>query len=144
MATTMDDQAKQAFTAASDWAKQILTLSTAIVTLTATLADKFFGEVTTWEKVLLVLAWTGYLISICGGIWVLTRLAGALASETDVKRDDVVRRAQGPADVQVWPFIAATIVIAIFGFFALGNKPKKQKPANQSLPAPTLRAPARL
>jgi hypothetical protein len=141
---TMDDQAKQAFTAASDWAKQILTLSTAIVTLTATLADKFFGQVTTFEKVLLVAAWTGYIVSICGGIWVLTRLAGALASETDVRRDDVVRKAQGPADVQVWPFIGATIVIAVFGLFALGNKPKPPPTNQQGLSAPTLRAPARL
>jgi len=120
---TMDDQAKQAFTAASDWSQQIMTLSTAIVTLTVTFADKIFGDLTTAEKALLVIAWLLYVVSILGGIWVLTTLTGTLAYDRDVVAGDV-QQSQLQASVQVFPFIIATALIAVFGILSLGNAPE--------------------
>jgi hypothetical protein len=117
---TMDDQAKQAFTAASEWSKQIMTLSTGIVTLTVTFADKIFGDLTTAEKWVLVIAWLLYVVSILGGIWVLTTLTSTLAYDRDVVAGDV-QESQLQAAVQVFPFIAATLLIAVFGALSLGN-----------------------
>ena len=128
---TMDDQAKQAFTAASDWSKQILTLSTGIVTLTVTLADKIFGELTTAEKWTLVIAWVLYVASILGGIWVLTSLTSTLAYDRDVVARDV-HQSHLQASAQVFPFIAATALIAVFGILSLGNQPKAAKSGSRA------------
>jgi len=114
----MDDQAKQAFTAASDWSKQILTLSTGIVTLTVTFSDKVFGELSNGEKGLLFTSWLLYLISILGGIWVMTTLAGTLAYDAEVGAGDV-KESERQALLQVVTFIAGTAFIAIFGVFAV-------------------------
>lgn len=114
----MDDQAKQAFTAASDWSKQILTLSTGIVTVTVTFADKVFGALSNAEKGLLFTSWLLYLISILGGVWVMTTLAGTLAYDTEVAADHV-KQSERQALLQVGTFIAGTAFIALFGVFAV-------------------------
>ena len=46
----MDEQTKHAFSSATDWAKQILTLSTGIVTLTISFTDKIFGDLSAGER----------------------------------------------------------------------------------------------
>jgi hypothetical protein len=115
----MDDQAKQAFTGASDWAKQIMTLSTGIVTLTVTLSDSIFGNLSGGSRWLLFVAWALYLVSIFCGIWVLTRLNDTLCDEPSVVASDV-RKAHPQAFLQVSAFVAATGVIVIFGFITAG------------------------
>jgi len=135
---TMDDQAKQAFTAASDWSKQILTLSTGIVTLTVTFADKIFGDLTNTEKGLLYTSWLLYLISILGGIWVLTSLTSTLSFDRDLVAADV-RQSQNQARLQVIPFIAGTAFIALFGILGVRNQPTPVKSSIQQ-PAITQQA----
>lgn len=130
----MDDQAKQAFTAASDWSKQILTLSTGILTVTVTFSDKIFGDLTDSEKGFLFVAWGLYLISIGGGIWVLTRLTGTLVADRQVVARDVYQ-SEKQAALQVWTFGAATVAIAIFGLLGVRNQPS---PGKSSLQQPAL------
>jgi hypothetical protein len=115
----MDDQTKQAFTGASDWAKQIMTLSTGIVTLTVTLSDKIFGDLSAGAQWLLFIAWALYIASILGGIWVLTRLNDTLVLDRPLVAADV-QAARKQAFLQVLTFTAGTIVIAIFGFITVG------------------------
>jgi hypothetical protein len=115
----MDDQAKQAFTGASDWAKQIMTLSTGILTVTVTLSDTVFGDPSGVSRWLLLIAWALYIISIFGGIMVLTALNDTLVLDRPLRAADV-HRARKQAFLQVLSFIAGTIVIAIFGFISLG------------------------
>ncbi len=79
----MDDQAKQAFTSANDWAKQILTLSTGIVTLTVAFADKIFGDLSDGERWTLWISWGLYVGSIIGGVCLLSTLTGTLARTTN-------------------------------------------------------------
>ena len=81
---TMDDQAKQAFTAASDWSKQIMTLSTAILTLTVAFSDSVFGDLSNSGMWLLVIAWLLYVVSILGGFLVLIASNEALVDHTPV------------------------------------------------------------
>jgi hypothetical protein len=119
-AASMDDQAKQAFSAASDWSKQIMTLSTGIVTLTVTFSDKVFGNLSHTETWLLMIAWALYIISILGGIWVLTALNDKLVLDKPPVAADVLS-AHFRAGVQATTFVAATVVIAIFGFLTVSN-----------------------
>jgi heme/copper-type cytochrome/quinol oxidase subunit 2 len=120
--TLMDDQAKQAFTSASDWSKQILTLSTAIVTLTVSFADKIFGDLSRTEKWFLWIAWVLYIVAIVGGVWFLSALTGTLASAKPPSATAVYgSNTRIPAFVQLVPFVLATLAIVIFGFLSVGN-----------------------
>jgi hypothetical protein len=131
---TMDDQAKQAFTAASDWSKQILTLSTGILTLTVAFADKIFGHLSDTEKGFLFTSWLLYLISILGGIWVLTQLTSTLSFDRHVVPADV-KQSEKQASLQVWTFIAATAFIGVFGVLSVRNQPE---PAKSGLQQPAI------
>ena len=120
----LDDQTKQAFTSATDWAKQILTLSTGIVTLTVAFSDKIFGDLSDGERWTLWIAWGLYVVSIVGGVSLLSTLTGTLARAAEPKPDDVyAKNNRIAAFVQLGAFVAATIAIVVFGFMAVGNKP---------------------
>ena len=133
----MDDQTKQAFTAASDWAKQILTLSTGIVTLTVAFADKIFGDLSDGERWTLWIAWALYIVAILGGVWVLSALTGTLARDTSLEARDVYNLNTAlPAYVQLGSFVAATIAIVIFGFMTAGNERKTSGAATAAVVRP--------
>jgi hypothetical protein len=126
---TLDDQTKAAFTSASDWSKQILTLSTGIVTLTISFSDKIFGDLSDTEKWFLWIAWGLYVVSIVGGVWLLSALTGTLAKATAPTAASVYdTNTRVAAIAQVVCFVLATISIVVFGFSAVGNK-DKQEPA---------------
>jgi hypothetical protein len=119
----LDDQTKQAFTSATDWAKQILTLSTGIVTLTISFSDKIFGDLSKTERWTLSVAWGLYVISIIGGVWLLSSLTGTLAAASPPTPAAVnATNNRVPALVQLLTFLAATIAIFIFGCMAVGNE----------------------
>jgi hypothetical protein len=119
----LDDQAKQAFTAVSDWTKQILTLSTGIVTLTIAFADKIFGALSTAEKAFLYIGWVIYAIAILAGVMVLGGLAGALGKTSDLKAEDVYGwNVRLFAMIQLGGFFFGTVALIIFGFLAVANK----------------------
>jgi hypothetical protein len=100
---TMDDQTKRVFAGASDWSKQIMTLSTGILTLTVTFSDRIFGDISGAERLLLTTAWALYVVSICDGILVLTALNNTPASGEQLVPADVHRARPAPW-VQVLPF----------------------------------------
>jgi hypothetical protein len=133
---TFDDQAKQAFASASDWSKQILTLSTGIVTVTVSFSDKIFGPLSHGEKLFLYGSWVVYLVSILGGVWTLSALTGTLAGATEPSSSDVYKsNTRVPAIVQVVAFVLATISIVVFGILAAGNPAAKPAPASSALSA---------
>jgi hypothetical protein len=120
--TMFDEQAKAAFASAADWSKQILTLSTGIVTLTVAFADKIFGDLSTGEKAMLWTAWVLYLLSIVGGVWLLGALTGSLSSTTPPNASGVyASNTLPPALLQLGAFLLATIAIVAFGFSSVGN-----------------------
>jgi hypothetical protein len=115
----MDDQAKQAFAAASDWAKKILTLSTGILTVTVTLSDTIFRDPSGLSRWLLLIAWALFIVSIFGGIWVLTALNDTLVLDKPLVAADV-QSARKQAFLQVLSFMAGTVVLAVLGFVIAG------------------------
>lgn len=118
--TDLTDQTKQAFASAADWSKQLVTLSTGIVTLTVAFADKLFSNPSTAEKTLLWASWVAYLIAILAGVMVLGSLTGALAAsgvpdQTQINNGAIKLFAR----TQLATFAAGVALIVAFGFAAL-------------------------
>jgi hypothetical protein len=70
----MDEREKKAFDFAADLTKQLISLSTGIVTVTL-----LFSKDITGPKMLAVAAWATFLVSTICGLWVLMALTGTLA-----------------------------------------------------------------
>jgi hypothetical protein len=77
----MDDREKKAFDFAADLTKQLITLSTGIVTITLLLSKDFVGP-----RLLALAAWSFYLLSTVFGLWVLMALTGTLAPLKEKKK----------------------------------------------------------
>jgi hypothetical protein len=85
----MSDWKDKAFTFAQDTIKQLMTLATAVLTLTLTFHKEFLPAGSTVAKGWLVAAWIAELLSIVAGVWALLAMTGSLGDATD----------QAPADV---------------------------------------------
>jgi hypothetical protein len=72
------DRICKAFDLAQDGAKQLLTISAGIVVVTITFFNDFGSHADLAAKILMVIAWVLYLLSIIAGISVLYSLAGNL------------------------------------------------------------------
>lgn len=68
----------KAFEFAQESTKQILTLSTAILTLTISFQKDIVGSVAPADRWALKCAWVAYLVSIVCGLFTLMNLAGNL------------------------------------------------------------------
>ena len=79
----MDDRLAKAFDFSQDAAKQLITLSTAIVALTITFYKDFATGAGQLSKVLVAIGWGFFLLSIVFGVMHLFQLTGALAPKDD-------------------------------------------------------------
>jgi hypothetical protein len=75
----MDDRQAKAFDFSQDAAKQLITLSTAVVALTITFYKDFATGAGHASKVLMTIGWGLFLLSIFAGVAHLFALTGALA-----------------------------------------------------------------
>ena len=73
----------KAFDFAQESTKQILTLSTAILTLTITFQRDIVGPAAAGDRWILTVAWIAYLVSIGFGLATLLNLAGNLEKPTN-------------------------------------------------------------
>ncbi|MGA2440152.1 MAG: hypothetical protein ABSH08_04290 [Tepidisphaeraceae bacterium] len=120
----MDDRTKSAFDYASDSVKQLITLATGIVTLTITFSKDVVGTSPTLRlKLLLLVAWTIYVISICSGVAALLCLTGELEPERPANPLPSASIWRGNirfcVQTQIACFLLATILILIFGGLSL-------------------------
>jgi hypothetical protein len=76
---TINTPESKPFEVAIDVSKQLLTLSTAIITLTITFSKDILGGTSNNEKHLLAFAWLSFFISILGGIWFLYAANGSIS-----------------------------------------------------------------
>ena len=72
------DRISKAFDLAQDGAKQLLTISAGIIVVTITFFSDFGAHASLTAKILMVIAWGLYLVSIIAGVGVLYSLAGNL------------------------------------------------------------------
>jgi hypothetical protein len=126
------DYIKKAFDFVSDSTKQLITLATAILTLTVTFASSIFGTLTQAGKATAVIpkdarwwlgiAWVFYLVSIVAGLVALFAWVSALQppSGSSTNAPSVwTGSARVMSGVQQITFFLATLAIVIFGIIGL-------------------------
>jgi hypothetical protein len=136
----MEERSKKAFDFAADLTKQLITLSTGIVTITLLFSKDLAGP-----RELAVLAWVFYLLSTLFGLWALMALTGTLAPVIDgasqKEKPDrtntpgpllMGRNVRIPSKWQILTFAAATILTLLYVVLAFGHPlpPASASPAN--------------
>ena len=69
---------EKSFDFAADVSKQLITLSTAIITVTITFSKDILGGGTDTNKYWLLAAWGMFVVTIFFGVWTLMALTGSL------------------------------------------------------------------
>ncbi|MBN2828564.1 MAG: hypothetical protein JXQ26_11265 [Tissierellales bacterium] len=133
----MEENQKKAFDFAADLTKQLITLSTAIVTLTVTFSKDIIGGIDDSIRYLLLLSWVAFIISIILGILTLMALTGNLdpIPKTKAKDNEVTenkpiltitsKNVTGTSKLQVYTFLIALILTCSYGYLA-AKAPKKE------------------
>ncbi|AUB40826.1 hypothetical protein COO91_06855 [Nostoc flagelliforme CCNUN1] len=136
----MNDEEKKSFDFLSETTKQLLTLSTGIITFTVTFTKDIIGSVTVFNFLLLKIAWLSYLLSIVAGILTLLSLTATLSKAGNIKNTTTPKKysiydsnIRIFSYVQVLSFILATGLTIGFGWMSI-DKPAKPINQNQSLP----------
>jgi hypothetical protein len=111
----------KAFDFANDTTKQLLTLSTAVLTLTITfLKDVLGGSATTVQKWLLAASWGLFLVSIAAGLVTMMALTGELEPKSGSVDPSIRARTVVIASgTQVITFFVGTLLILAFGVAAV-------------------------
>ena len=76
--TKLPERRKLAFGISQDAIKQIITLSSGIIALTITFANEFIGGLEPFWRVLVIIAWVLFFVSIFLGVTALGALIGTL------------------------------------------------------------------
>lgn len=116
---------KMAFDLAGDLAKQLITLSTAVLTLSITFTKDIVKEPSKGPLHLLKLSWLVYLLSICCGIWTMMALTGTLMPRNSPATGPALTFGSNvriPAGLQILAFIVATVLIIIYGVKVLSRE----------------------
>lgn len=141
----MKENQKKAFDFAADTTKQLITISTAIITLTVTFSKDILGNSVDSPKTLLICTWAVFIVSIICGVLTLMTLTGTLQPMTKAKSDenDLADKEITEVDdcsnininnkniryfsiVQSLMFIAAIIMTGVFGYLSLNVKKSKE------------------
>jgi len=110
-----DDQAKIAHASLADLTKQLVTLSTAILTLEVTFAKAFAKEEISQARVMTI-SWICFVISVAFGIWVLMALTGTQANAENLTSQSIYNKnIRTPAKFQVLSFIIGLIFTIVVG-----------------------------
>jgi hypothetical protein len=154
----MKENEKKAFDFAADVTKQLITLSTAIITLTITFSRDLINFSTSSSKCFLLWAWILFIAAVFFGIWTLMALTGTLQpmkkdkskdEESDQKsKNDLTKQPvevietdycinrgniRLPSILQILCFIVALIFTIVFGYSSLKkDKPMSDKTSRQT------------
>lgn len=107
-----------ALTVASETSKHILTLTTAVVTITISLAKDIVADATPSELVWLQLSWLAHAISVLTGVGTLLALAGTV-SEGDDTSSIYSTNIRLPAALQMTFFALGLAFVVVFGVLAI-------------------------
>ena len=142
----MEENKKKAFDFAADLTKQLITLSTAIITITVTFSKDIIGVIDDSNKYLLLFSWIVFIISILLGLMTLMALTGNLdpmpqkrsKNEDESKHEPIEpnptltitsKNVTSTAKWQVWTFLIALVLTCWYGYKAatIQNAENKQK-----------------
>lgn len=115
----MNDQTKAAFASAAESSKQLLTLSTAILTLEVTFSKNILETPSLAAKILLGGSWVCLLASVACGVWTLLALTGSLGAQTPPTHSTINNtNIRVPAFGQVVLFVLGLLLTVFFGMTA--------------------------
>lgn len=137
----MEEQQKKAFDFAADVTKQLITLSTAIITITITFSKEMINFTDAPVKWCLLMAWVLYILTVFFGIWTLMALTGNLQpikktpTTTSDKAECTInsKNIRVPSMLQIFCFIVALGFTIAFGYksISIGDKSKNTKIVTQ-------------
>jgi len=115
----MDEQLKKAFDFAQEVAKQLITLSTAVIAITLTYSKDFADHASGNTRQLVVFSWYFFLVSILFGLWTLMALTGNLEPNGDGAKPSIrSANVTFPAILQIACFLIAMLLAILFGVFS--------------------------
>src|SRR5438552_3945033 len=115
-----EDASGKQFEVAIDVAKHLLTLSTAIITLTITFSKDVLGMATHGQKTLLSVAWLFFFVSVLGGVWLLYAANGSLSETDPAKKHSIYDLNTAiPMGVQQISFVVGLGLTGWFGAWTL-------------------------
>ena len=106
---------------ASDAVKQVITLSTGILTVTLTFARTLASGASSGWQLALRVSWGMLGAAVITGLWFMLAKAGVLFADNGVKIDDW--RLRRPWLIQLGLFVGAIVIIFLFGFTQFGDIP---------------------
>lgn len=112
----MDDSLAKAFDFAQETTKQLLTLSTAIITVTVTLIGTELKKVPSGTRTWLEVSWLFYLLCILFCVFTLMSLSGNLERPGEGNAPSIYSRGiRFCAILEVVTFLLALVFTVIFG-----------------------------
>jgi hypothetical protein len=116
----LDPRIQKAFDFAQESTKQLITLSTAVITLTITFLTDVVKEAPAGSAAWLQAAWIFYLVSIVFGVFALLALTGSLGSRKEAASPSIYsKNIVVPSMAQVVCFFTAVALTLVFGFKAV-------------------------
>lgn len=118
----MTEDTKLAVEFASDLAKQIMTLSTAVITATISFTKDIVSAASAKAVRFLRLSWVFFLLSLISGVWTLMALTGSLASKgggLSGTSELLALNVRLPASLQIVSFLLGVLFVILFGRSAL-------------------------
>lgn len=118
----IDERIKIGFDQAASTIKQILTLSTAIVTITSVAAKSVFDDVSSDALTCLGISWIFFILSIISGVMGLMSLAGNVAPENLDEESPSPSIYNRPSAIiikcQLIAFLVGIIFVVLYGYFS--------------------------
>ena len=143
------DRTKLAFDAAADSVKQVLTLSTAVLTFTVGFSSDIAKEAVDSDRLWLRIAWLCLGSSVVAGVAALLSLTGALGGGKDGSNKELniyTRSVRLTSGTQMVLFASGLVLTALFGVFAFSGEKRPPTaptpicvvvpPAARTCPAP--------
>jgi hypothetical protein len=106
----MKENQKKSFDFAADTTKQLITLATAIITLTVTFSKDIIGVGNDYPKTLLAWTWGVFIASLFFGIFALMALTGTLQPISEDKKAKKEKNPENDADKKAKVTLAEKII----------------------------------
>lgn len=108
----LSERAKKAFDFAADTTKQLITISTAVITLTVTFSKNVYQNIPSS----LIASWIFYFLSILFGVFTLLTLTGTLGKEDSSPTNIYISIIRIPSLAQLMTFILGLLSFTLFAF----------------------------